>query len=388
MDFAAPHALVLFALAVPLAAWTLERRARRRRSELETFGERPLLARSSRLPGGRLAAVRAAAIVLALGLGLLALARPQFGERSTPITRTGRDVLFILDLSRSMNVADVPPSRLEAAKAAVRAILAADPDDRVGLVVFAGSAFLQLPFTLDRSAFEFFLQAAGTEDLADTGSDLGAALTTAATAFGREIDPTYRVAVLVSDGENLEGSVGDAVAQLRYAGVRVFTVGVGTPEGGALPAPPGVVAVAGSPAAGPPGGSPAAGDPAAGDPAAGASLPATDSRAAPAPTYRRNESGAVVISRLREPTLERIAAETGGSYVRYAGGPEIERIAADLSRLEKRQVSSRSMSRLAERFQWPLALALLLLAGETLLAERRRAPKPGDGETRQPAGEG
>jgi Ca-activated chloride channel family protein len=346
MEFADPSILVLFALAVPVAAWALERRARRRRAELAVFGERPLLARSSWLPAGRRAAFRAAAVVLALGFGLLALARPQFGERSTPITRTGRDVLFILDLSRSMNVQDVQPSRLEAAKTAVRAILAADPDDRVGLVVFAGSAFLQLPFTLDRSALEFFLQAAGTEDLADTGSDIGAALTTAAAAFGREIDPTYRVAVLLSDGENLEGSLGDAVGQLRYAGVRVFTVGVGTPEGGAVPEPSPV---------------------------------ATGADTGSSPTYRRNESGAVVISRLREPTLERIAAETGGSYVRYAGGPEIDRIAADLARLEKRRVSSRSMSRLADRFQWPLAVALLFLAGETLLADRRRPGATPDG---------
>jgi Ca-activated chloride channel family protein len=233
----------------------------------------------------------------------------------------------------------------------------------VGLVVFAGSAFLQLPFTLDRSALEFFLQAAGTEDLADTGSDIGAALTTAAAGGRRgQRDPNPRGGgpndrgphERVSDGENLEGELGDAVGQLRYAGVRVFTVGLGTPEGGAVPEP----VAAGS----------------AADPAS-------------SPSYRRNESGAVVISRLREPTLERIAAETGGTYVRYAGGPEIGRIATDLARLGKRQVSSRSMSRLADRFQWPLALALLFLAGETLLVERRR---PGttseDGRFRPDAG--
>ncbi len=363
MEFAAPQVLVVFALIVPLAAWALERRARRRKAELDTFGETPLLARSSSLPNGRRAALRGAAAVLALGLGLLALARPQFGERSTPITRTGRDVLFILDLSRSMNVQDVPTSRLEAAKSAVRAILAGDPDDRVGLVVFAGSAFLQLPFTLDRSAFEFFLQAASTEDLADTGSDLGAAMTTAATAFGSEIDPTYRVAILVSDGENLEGSLGDAVAQLRYAGVRVFTVGVGTPEGGPVPEPAPSSAGASS---------------SAGAPSAGVT---------PSPAYRRDESGAMVTSHLREQTLERIAAETGGSYVRYAGGPEIQRIATDLSRLQKRQVSSKSLSRLADRFQWPLALALAVLAAETFLADRRRDRAPGDrGDPREPGG--
>jgi Ca-activated chloride channel family protein len=345
MDFAEPAYLVLLALLVPLAALALGRRARRRDAELETFGEAPLLERSSSLPRGRRAALRGVLAVLGLGLGLLALARPQFGERSAPITRTGRDVLFMLDLSRSMNVADVPPSRLEAAKSAVRAILAGSPDDRVGLVVFAGSAFLQLPFTLDHSAFEFFLQSASTEDLADTGSDLGAALTTAATAFGREIDPSYRVAILVSDGENLEGSLGDAEAQLRYAGVRVFTIGVGTPEGGPVPDLRG----------------PAVAD----DSAAGATSAAS-------PKYRRDQSGAVVISRLREQTLERIAAETGGSYLRYEGGPEIQRVVTELSGLQKRKVSSKSLARLADRFQWPLGLALAALVAETFLRERNR----------------
>jgi Ca-activated chloride channel family protein len=353
MDFADPRFLVVFALAVPLAAWLLQRGERRSRAELAAFGERALLARVSRLPAVRRGALSTGLVVLALGLGLLALARPQFGERATPITRTARDVLVVLDLSRSMNVRDVAPSRLEAAKAAIRTILAATPDDRVGLVVFAGSAFLELPFTLDRSAFDFFLRSATTEDLADTGSDLAAAMTTAASAFGRATDPAYRVAVLVSDGENLEGSLGESVAQLRYAGVPVFAIGVGTPEGGPVPAPGGA---AGSTTA-----------------------------AAGAPEYRRDENGAVVISRLREATLARIAAETGGGYVRYAGGPELGATVDAISRLGRRKVSGKSLTRLADRFQWPLTLALAALVGDGLLAagrRRRSASDAGDTEAR------
>jgi Ca-activated chloride channel family protein len=339
MDFADPRFLVVFALALPLAVWLLERGERRRRADFAAFGERALLARVSHLPALRRGALSAGLVVLALGLGLLALARPQFGERSTPITRTARDVLVILDLSRSMNVRDVVPSRLEAAKAAIRTILAGTPDDRVGLVIFAGSAFLELPFTLDRSAFDFFLRSATTEDLADTGSDLAAAMTTAASAFGRATDPAYRVAVLVSDGENLEGSLGESVAQLRYAGVRVFAIGVGTPEGGPVPVPGGAVGAPAAPSA--------------------------------APAYRRDENGAVVISRLREATLARIAAETGGGYVRYAGGPELGATVDAISRLGKRKVSGKSLTRLADRFQWPVALALAALVSDGLFAARR-----------------
>lgn len=335
MTFAHPVFLALLLALLPLAIWGLLRQERRRQAGLEAFGHLPVLARASAIHPARLRAARQLARLGALSLGVLALARPQFGDRPASLVHAGRDVLVLLDLSRSMNAADVPAgaSRLELAKRAITEVLAASPGDRVGLIVFGGSAFLQLPLTSDHAAFQRFLEAASTDDLADPATDLARALVTAATTFEHDGERGYQSILLVSDGESREADLGPVLGRLRGAAIPVFAIGVGTIQGAPIPA---------------------------------------DSTQAPE-QWHRDHIGRIVQSRLQERDLQRAARETGGHYVRWAAGAAPV-VAAELARLEKRALSSRTSPERADRFQWPLGLALMLLAADPLLglAGRRR----------------
>ncbi|MEO6058098.1 MAG: VWA domain-containing protein, partial [Gemmatimonadales bacterium] len=231
-----PLALLLAAIGLPIVARIVLRGVRRRAAELREFGEPELLARASRLGDARAAGRRAWLQIAALALGLVALARPQLGEREAELARTGRDLLVVLDLSRSMTVTDVAPNRLAAAKAAAWEIASASPGDRVGLVVFGGSAFLQLPLTSDHATLKLFLDAASPDDLGDPATDIGTALATAGKVFEHEGDRGHRAVLLLSDGETGEGDLEAATAALRAEAIPVFAVGVGTTGGGPVPA--------------------------------------------------------------------------------------------------------------------------------------------------------
>lgn len=328
-----PLYLVLAVLFLLLAAFGVVRLERRRWAAVRAFGDLDLLARSSLLPGARARGVRFVLLGFGFAAALISLARPQSPTgRPSVLSASGRDVLFLLDLSRSMNAQDVVPSRLVAAKQAARAIATGLPEDRIGLVVFGGSAFLDLPPTLDRSALELFLAAAGTNDIPDPGTNLERALAAGAAMLAEEDTSGFRMIVVFSDGEGLQGQPDSTIAVLRQRGIRVFAVGVGTPAGGAIPEREG------------------------------------DGRA----RFHRDAQGQIVITRLDEPELRRIASETGGAYVRWSSAASTDPLIAELATFERRRVASRVGGALAERFQWPLALALLALTVEPFLPERSR----------------
>ncbi|HET7601146.1 MAG TPA: VWA domain-containing protein [Gemmatimonadales bacterium] len=332
LGFAAPVWLVALILLLPLAVWFVARAERRRARGLAAFGEPQVLARSSALARPRDRRLGAALRLGALTLAGIALARPQLGDRPAAIAREGRDVLVLLDLSRSMTVPDVKPTRLAAAKRAALEAVAASPNDRLGLVVFGGSAFLQLPLTADRAAFRLFLESAKPGDLGDPSTDVSSALATAARTFAHEGERGYQAAVLVSDGESGESDMDRALAALKKQEVPVFAIGVGTSEGAPVPA---------------------------------------DSSEAPEP-YHRDHIGRIVVSRLEEGDLRRAARETGGLYARAANPDEMRALAQGLSRLDVHALAVTKARRHADRFQWPLALALAVLAIEPLARRRRR----------------
>ena len=333
MTFGYPVALAILLLALPPAAWALLRHHRGSRGRLRDFGQPGILARTSRIPSERMSAVRQALTLGALALGLLAVARPQLGQRPASLVHTGRDVLVLLDLSRSMNAADREGglARLAVAKGAVLETVAGSRGDRVGLVVFGGSAFLQLPLTADHAAFRRFLDAATTDDLADPATDLSRALVAAATTFEHEGQRGFQSVLLLSDGESVEGDVGPALKRLRLAGIPVFAVGIGTSEGAPVPA---------------------------------------DSSEAPE-KWHRDHIGRIVQSRLEEGDLRRAANETNGVYLRWTQGAGAG-LSAELGRLEKRTMSSRTSPERADRFQWPLGLAILVLSVQPLIGVKRR----------------
>ena len=200
MSFVHPAVLLLLAL-VPLAGLGLARAERSRRRALEEFGDPDLLARSATLadPGARRRRDRLR--IAALTLLLVALARPQLGERPSDAPHTGRDLLVLLDLSRSMNSPDIEPNRLAGAKEAVLQLAASLPGDRVGLIVFGGAPFLLLPLTQDRATLQLFLDHARTEYLYDPSTDIASALLSALTVYQHEGSRGSRAVILVSDGE-------------------------------------------------------------------------------------------------------------------------------------------------------------------------------------------
>jgi Ca-activated chloride channel homolog len=336
MSFAAPIALILLVLLVPAAGWLVVRRERERRAALRRFGDPALLVRGSVIADDRTRAVRAGLQVAALAFGLLALARPELGEKRAELARQGRDVLLALDLSRSMTVQDVSPSRLAVAKRAAWETISANPGDRVGFLVFGGSAFLQLPLTSDQAALRLFLDAATPDDLGDPATDIPTALATAAKVFEHEGERGHRAVLIVSDGESGEGDLDGALAALRKAEIPVFALAVGTRGGGPVPA---------------------------------------DSSEAPE-RFHRDHIGRIAVSRMEEGELRRAAEASGGAFARWDQPAQRRHLTAALGKLESRALAARQSRQRADRFQWPLALAVLALLAELGLRVRpgRRHP--------------
>jgi Ca-activated chloride channel family protein len=330
VSFAYPWVLPLGLAALTLVTWLVRRAERARRVALAAFGDEAVLRRGSSLATPRRIRTTAALRVTAVGLGMLALARPQLGERESEMVRTGRDLLLLLDLSRSMGTSDTEGrTRLATAKRLAWAVVSAYPSDRVGLVVFGGSAFLQMPFTSDRASLRLFLDAASQDDLGDPATDVSAALLAAASAFEHEGEEGRRAVLLVSDGESGEGNLEPAIEALREQELPVFAVGIGTGRGGPVPAD------------------------------------STEAR------YHRDHLGRVIVSRLEEDELRAIAAATGGAYARWDRAEELRTLVTALGRVQPRTLAARKTSERADRYQWPLGLMIVLL----LLAElSSRAP--------------
>ena len=337
MSFAYPWVLPLGLVALVLAAWLLRRAERARRAAMAAFGETEVLRRSSLLATPRETRRATVLRLVALGLGLLALARPQLGERESEMVRTGRDVLLLLDLSRSMGVGDVGGgTRLAAAKEHAWDVVSAYPSDRVGLVVFGGSAFLQMPFTSDRASLRLFLDAASSDDLGDPATDVSAALLTAVSAFEHEGEEGRRAVLILSDGEIGEGNMEPAIAAMREAELPVFAIGVGTIRGGPVPA---------------------------------------DSSEAPE-RYHRDNIGRIVVSRLEEQELRAVAAATGGAYARWDLAEQRQALVTVLGRVQPRTLAARKTSERADRYQWPLGLMVVLLLLVEASSRAQRGTQP------------
>lgn len=328
MRLDAPVWLLVLAPLLPLGIYALVRRERRRRADRARYGDASLVARASALPprGRRVAAD--ALVMCALTLVVAALARPQWGASRAAVERSSRDVLFVLDLSRSMNAADAYPSRLAQAKAAARAIADSLPHDRVGLEVFGGNAFLQLPLTTDHGIFARFIDAVTTEDVPDPATDIEGALDLAATTFARDGGAGSHTVVLLTDGEATQGAMHDGAQVLARAHIHLFAVGVGSVDGAAVPETP------------------------------------SDSRP------HRDWRGQPVVSRLDESDLGAATAVADGRYVRWTGPAGAGPVIAAIRQLGTARGTSRERAARTDRFEWPAALALLALLVESLL----RAP--------------
>jgi Ca-activated chloride channel family protein len=310
----------------------------RDRDRLARLVARPLWSRVVRRPHERWRWIRLSLLVLGAAGVIVALARPQWGIVREKIEREGVDVVLALDTSGSMATPDVAPNRFFLARQALLQLMTRLEGDRFALVAFEGEAYPLAPLTLDADAVGLFLETVEPGIVPAPGTSLGVGLAKGLEAF---VDKERRnkVLVLVSDGEDLEGEVDQAVAAAKEAGVVVHTVGVGTE--------------------------------------AGQPVPEFDEQGRPA-GYKRDESGGAVVSRLNTATLEAIAHGTGGQMFRLtAADTSLGALASAIEGMERRALAREWSYRRRERYQGPLALALACLAAALLLPlprlRRRRA---------------
>ncbi len=339
MSFSSPQLLWL-ALVIPLALgaflwWSL----RVRRRLMTQFIQARLLPDLLAGMSPRRVAIRSALLTLGIAMLLLAIAGPRWGYRVEEVQIRGLDIVVAIDTSKSMLAEDIPPNRLTRAKYAALDLMQQAKSDRLGLVAFAGTAFLQCPLTIDDSAFRQSVELLDVNTLPQGGSAIAEAIEAAEGAFKE--DDNHRVLVLFSDGEDHDSEALEAARKASAAGMRIFTIGIGSADGEVL----------------------------------------RIKNASGQAEYVRDASGNVVKSRLNEKLLQEIASTAQGFYLPLRGPKVIDTLYENgLAPLPKSESKERWVRQPKQRYHWPLAAALLLIALEMCIPERkaenaRKGPK-------------
>jgi len=278
--------------------------------------------------------IRYTLLVSAAAFLIVALARPQYGFDLQEVEQSGLDIIVAVDTSKSMLAQDITPDRLERAKLAALELMQDAKSDRLGLVAFAGQAFLECPLTVDDTAFEQSVQGLDVNSVSEGGTAIANAIDSAITAFKE--NNHYKTLVLLTDGEDNvnEAAALQAAKNAAKAGLKIFTVGIGTAEGALIRV------------TGPDGSS----------------------------DYVRDADGNVVKTHLNETLLRQIAGAAGGFYLPLRGADTMDILYdSGLARLPKSEGTGRMIRHYHEQFQWPLAVAILLLIAEILMPERKKS---------------
>ncbi|PSQ76465.1 MAG: aerotolerance regulator BatB [Bacteroidetes bacterium QH_8_67_23] len=328
-------------LAVPLAAGLFWYAMRRRRQARDALGHGALIGRLTPTASAKRRRWKAALVVSAVLLLGAALAGPRYGTKPRQVERRGVDLLIALDVSKSMHAEDIAPSRLRRAKREIKDLLPRLEGDRVGLILFAGDAFLQCPLTTDYGALRQYLDVAEPDLIGTPGTRFRSAWRAAEAAFEANARGTQNMRapaqalLFISDGEDHTGGVESITRRANEQGIAVFAAGVGTPEGGPIP------------------------------------LYSDDGQQTGYKRTRRG--GSRVRTRLEEQTLQTLATE---GYFRIGRTEStLGSLPAALRQMEQSSFGTEKFEEYNEQFQWPLALALLLLLTEPLI--RSRTPKDG-----------
>jgi len=321
--FAATALLVIFYVLV----------MRRRASLINRFAEKGLINSIAPSVSVRRKVIKMVLIVSAAFLILLALARPQWGFEWEETKLTGIDMLIAIDVSKSMLATDVKPNRLERSKFAVKDLVKKLNGDRIGLIAFAGTAFLQCPLTIDYNGFLLALDDLNIGTIPREGTSISNAIREAMNIF-KGGEKKYKVLVIITDGEDLEGDALKSAKEASGLGIKIYCVGVGTKEGELIPV-----------------------------------FNEHSER-----TFLTDRSGNVVKTKLNEDFLKNVAISTGGNYV-HATQAEFGLVLLydrSISKLEKRDIEAKMRKRYHERFQYFLAIAAFLLLLEPLISEKKK----------------
>lgn len=326
----AAHKFLLLLLLVPLipVGYALLRWERRRR--IARFGDPELVAALMPHWSGAKGWVRTVLFTLAFAFFVIGLARPQIGAKLSQRETRGAEIMICLDVSNSMLAQDYSPDRLSRAKLAISRLVDRLEGDRIGLVVFAGTSFVQLPITTDYVSAKMFLSSISTSSIPVQGTAIGDAIRTASHGFSAQSEKS-RAIIVITDGENHEDDAAQAAKDAAELGCKVYTIGVGSLRGEPIPV--------------------------GGD-------------------LLKDSKGNIVVTRLDEETLRKVAAAGGGAYV-HAGSDEfgLNPIIDDIRRMEDERFSSVVFEEYDEQYMYFLAVALVLLVLEMLLGERRARRK-------------
>ena len=345
MSFGYP--LYLWGLCLlPLLAFCFARAEQRGTERLGQFVAARLLPQLAGTVNRGRRIFRFALFLLVLGLVMVSLARPRVGYAYDEVRRKGLDLILAVDVSRSMLSNDVAPQRLERVKLATQDLIGLLQGDRVGLIAFAGRAFLQAPLTIDYDAAIDSINDLDTNTIPEGGTNISDAIELATKTYGKSATGN-RALIIFTDGEELSGDAVNAAKAAAEAGVRIFTIGVGTQGGSLIPIP------------GENGGT----------------------------AFVKDEDGKVVKSKLDEARLKEIAEATKGFYLHLENGPRtMQRLSTDgLGKMTVADINARLSRRPIERYEWPLAAAILLFAIALLINERKRSRRPKNSQSGRPA---
>jgi Ca-activated chloride channel family protein len=300
-----------------------------KRRQLMEFGDQELVAQLMPDASKGRPIWKFSLLLLAWVLLIVAGSRPQYGQQEKTIKRQGIEVMVALDISNSMLAEDVAPNRLDRAKQILSKMIDNMVDDKVGLVVFAGEAFTQLPITCDYVSAKMFLNTITPNLISTQGTAIGAALQTAVTSFGATESEAGRAIILITDGENHEDDAIATAKQAQELGIQVFVVGIGKPEGSPIPKP-------------------------------GSN------------DYFKDRSGQVVVSRLNEEMCQQIAAAGKGIYVRCDNtNTAMRALQQELDRMATAELESTVYADYNEQYQSFVLIALLLIVIEFFILSRK-----------------
>ena len=325
--FGEPTYLYLLLLLPFLAAFYLYSNYKRRKN-IRRFGDPTLLAQLMPDVSKYRPDVKFWIIFVAIGLFSVLLARPQFGSKLETVKREGVEVIIALDISNSMLAQDVQPSRLEKAKRLISRLVDELDNDKVGMIVFAGDAFTQLPITSDYISAKMFLESINPSLISKQGTAIGEANNLAARSFTPQ-EGVGRAIIVITDGENQEGGAVEAAKAAAEKGIQVSVLGVGMPDGAPIP------------------------------------VEGTND-------YRRDREGNVIVTRLNEAMCQEIAKEGKGIYVRVDNSNSAQRaINQEVNKMAKSDVESKVYTEFNEQFQAIAWVILLLLLAEILILDRK-----------------
>ncbi len=272
-------------------------------------------------------------LCLAFASLAIALVNPKIGTKLETVKREGVDIVFAVDVSKSMLAEDIAPNRLEKAKRIVSEIINNLASDRIGIIAYAGQAFPQLPITTDFAAAKMFLASMNTNMLSSQGTAIDDAIELAKTYYNDQ-DQTNRVLIIVSDGEDHSDRAVEAVEDAVDEGIKVFTIGIGTTKGAPIP----------------------------------------EKRNGIIETYKKDSDGEVVITKLNESILKEIATNGNGAYINGSNTEDaVNFVAETLLKMDKKEFEAKQFADYKDQFQWFLGAALFFLLLDVFVLERKTA---------------